>query len=155
MPPIISLQPHPFCVSILSHCVCHQAALETAKQASAASKGLGRGVAERRGGGRGGKGVVTSGGVGRTHKPPRSDDADSTSATHGGDDSDAEGGTGPVSGGQGEGADGGEEGEEEEDDLGALMARLKRAAPPPEVMKAAAKELRRLKQMGESDETVG
>jgi len=38
---------------------------------------------------------------------------------------------------------------DEEDDLDALMNKLMRARPPPEVAKAAIKECKRLRQMGE------
>ena len=37
---------------------------------------------------------------------------------------------------------------EEEDELAAVMARLARARPPPEVARAAVKECKRLRQMG-------
>ncbi len=41
-----------------------------------------------------------------------------------------------------------DEADEEEDDFGTLAARLKKAKPPPEVLKAAMKELARMQRSG-------
>mmetsp|Transcript_6093 Transcript_6093/g.13222 ORF Transcript_6093/g.13222 Transcript_6093/m.13222 type:complete len:1166 (+) Transcript_6093:153-3650(+) len=65
------------------------------------------------------------------------------------------GATSPASSSSSGQATPGEGDEEAEDDLDVLMSRLQRARPPPEVMKAAVKEYKRLRQSGENQPGYG